>query len=200
MQRIGIDLGTTNAVAAQGDRACPVDEDGRAMLPSVVAFLPNGGVQVGRLARRRRAIDGANTLFSSKRIIGRRFDSYEVRIFRERYPLVLEEQDGGWPAFRTRAGLVTPVEVATHVLGALTERTGIDPGVGVTVTVPSSFAGAQREATGCSRSRSPPPMPTSAAARAASARSSTTSAVARSTARSWTAALAPPRCSRTRAT
>jgi molecular chaperone DnaK len=144
---IGIDLGTTNTVAARGERACPVDEQGRATLPSVVAFLPNGAVQVGKLARRRRAIDGANTLFSSKRIIGRRFDSHEVRNFRERYPLVLEEQEGGWPAFRTRAGLVTPVEVATHVLRALVERTGIDPKDGVTVTVPSSFAGPPREAT-----------------------------------------------------
>src|SRR5262245_46704796 len=116
MAGIGIDLGTTNTVAAQSGRACPVDEEGRATLPSVVAFLPNGRIQVGRLARRRRAIDGTNTLFSSKRIIGRRFDSHEVRNFRDRYPLVLEEQDGGWPAFRTRAGLVTPMEVATHVL------------------------------------------------------------------------------------
>ena len=49
-----------------------------------------------------------------------------VRNFRDRYPLELEEPDG-WPAFRTRAGLVTPVEVATHVLEALIERTGIDP-------------------------------------------------------------------------
>src|SRR4029453_18123034 len=115
MNRIGIDLGTTNAVAALGGRACPLDEEGRSTLPSVVAFLPNGAVQVGPLARRRRAIDGTNTLFSSKRIIGRRFDSFEVRNFRDCYPIAVEDQ-GGWPAFRTRAGQKTPVEVATHVL------------------------------------------------------------------------------------
>ena len=147
MSQIGIDLGTTNAVAALDGRACPVDDEGRATLPSVVAFLPNGGIQVGPLARRRRAIDGTNTLFSSKRIIGRRFDSFEVRNFRDRYPLVLEEQDGG-PAFRTRAGLVTPVAVATHVLEALIARAGIDAkGASVTVTVPSAFAAPQLEAT-----------------------------------------------------
>jgi len=147
MDRIGIDLGTTNTVAAQSGRACPVDEERRATLPSVVAFLPNGRIQVGRLARRRRAIDGTNTLFSSKRIIGRRYDSHEVRNFRDRYPLVLEEQDG-WPAFRTRAGLVTPVEVATHLLDALVTGTGIDPKTSpVTVTVPAAFAAPQREAT-----------------------------------------------------
>ena len=130
-----------------GGRACPVGDEGRATLPSVVAFLPNGRIQVGPLARRRRAIDATNTLFSSKRIIGRRFDSFEVRNFRDRYPLAIEEQDG-WPAFRTRAGLVTPVEVATHVLEALIARTGIDPKAApVTVTVPAAFAAPQREAT-----------------------------------------------------
>jgi molecular chaperone DnaK len=148
MHRIGIDLGTTNTVAASGGRACPVDEAGRSTLPSVVAFLPNGGVQVGALARRRRAIDGDNTVFSSKRIIGRRFDSHEVRNFRDRYPLALEECDGGWPAFRTRAGLVTPVQIATHVLEALVSRTGIDAKAHpVTVGVPSTFSAVQREAT-----------------------------------------------------
>jgi molecular chaperone DnaK len=147
MQRIGIDLGTTNTVAAQGGRACPAGEDGRATLPSVVAFLPNGRTLVGPLARRRRAIDGANTVFSSKRIIGRRFESHEVRNFRDRYPLVIEEQDG-WPAFRTRAGLITPVEVATHVLDALITRTGIDARTTpVTVTVPAAFSALQREST-----------------------------------------------------
>jgi molecular chaperone DnaK len=147
MHRIGIDLGTTNTVAAQGGRACVAGEDGRSTMPSVVAFLPNGRIQVGPLARRRRAIDGANTVFSSKRIIGRRFDSHEVRNFRDRYPLVLEEQGGG-PAFRTRAGLVTPIQIATHILDALITRTGIDPSAApVTVTVPAAFSAPQREAT-----------------------------------------------------
>jgi molecular chaperone DnaK len=145
--RIGIDLGTSNTVAAQGGRACPIDSEGRTTLPSVVAYLPNGRVQVGALARRRRAIDGTNTLFSSKRILGRRFDSREVRNFRDRYPLAVEDQDG-WPAFRTRAGLVTPGEVATSVLDALIACTEIDPnGAAVTVTVPAAFAVSQREAT-----------------------------------------------------
>ena len=154
MKRIGIDLGTTNTVGAANGRAIPIDGTGGAALPSVVAFLPNGGVQVGPLARRRRAIDGANTLFSSKRIIGRRFDSTEVRNFRDHYPLALEDQ-GGWPAFRTRAGQKTPVDVAAHVLEALVARTGIDAkgGAPITVTVPSAFAVPQREATALAADR-----------------------------------------------
>jgi molecular chaperone DnaK len=153
MHRIGIDLGTTNTVAALGGRGCPVDDEGRTTLPSVVAFLPNGVVQVGALARRRRAIDGSNTLYSSKRIIGRRFDSFEVRNFRERYPLAVEDQDG-WPAFRTRAGLVTPVDTAAHVLGALAQRTRIDPKAHrVTLTVPAAFSAVQRDATALAAER-----------------------------------------------
>jgi molecular chaperone DnaK len=148
VHRIGIDLGTTNSVAALGGRACALDDGERTTLPSVVAFLPNGRVQVGELARRRRAIDGSNTLFSSKRIIGRRYDSHEARNFRDRYPLVVEEVEGGWPSFRTRAGLISPTEVATHVLDALITRTGIDPEESpVTVTIPASFAESQRQAT-----------------------------------------------------
>jgi len=148
VHRIGIDLGTTNTVAAVGGCACPLDDGERTTLPSVVAFLPNGRLQVGELARRRRAIDGSNTLFSSKRIIGRRYDSHEVRNFRDRYPLELEEAPDGWPAFRTRAGLISPTEVATHVLDALITRTGIEPeDTPVTVTVPASFSGPQRKAT-----------------------------------------------------
>ena len=148
LDRIGIDLGTTNTVAAVGGRAYPVHEDDHTLLPSVVAFLPNGRLQVGELARRRRAIDGSNTLFSSKRIIGRRFDSHEVRNFRDRYPLELEEIEDGWPAFRTRAGLVSPTEVASHVLDALITRAGLEPErAKVTVTIPASFAGPQRKAT-----------------------------------------------------
>jgi len=146
--RIGIDLGTTNTVAVCDGEVCAVSKSGRRTLPSVVAFLPNGATQVGELARRRRAIDSANTIYSSKRIIGRRFDSHEVNNFRDRYPFEIEELEGGWPAFRTRVGPVTPVQVAAQVLHALLERAALRPdGADVTVTVPASFAAPQRQAT-----------------------------------------------------
>ncbi len=68
MKKLGIDLGTTNTVAAMDDRVLGLQEDGSATLPSVVAYLPNGRVVTGEAARRRRAIDGRNTIFSSKRM------------------------------------------------------------------------------------------------------------------------------------
>jgi molecular chaperone DnaK (HSP70) len=146
-RRIGIDLGTTNTVAAFGGQVLPVGE-GRSTLPSVVAFLPNGKTAVGEPARRRRAIDGVNTLFSCKRIIGRRFDAYEAQCFRDRYPTQLEEGPDGGPVFRTRAGAITPVEVGSLVLRTLIERTGMDlDGTQVTVTVPANFNPHQRAAT-----------------------------------------------------
>ena len=57
MTILGIDLGTTNTVAAIAGRALTLRREGGAVLPSVVAFPPNGVRQVGSQARRRRPID-----------------------------------------------------------------------------------------------------------------------------------------------
>ena len=148
MPLLGIDLGTTNTVAAVDRRVRPISEEGCVALPSVVAFLPNSSVRVGEVARRRRAIDSANTIFSSKRIIGRRYDASETRNFITRYPFEIVEVEGGWPAFRTRAGDITPTRVAAHVLEALVERIGVDTSdCEVVITVPASFSETQRSAT-----------------------------------------------------
>ena len=78
---LGIDLGTTNS-------ACAVVRDGRAsvvrrgedrIVPSVVAALPDGRIVVGNEAKRRRAVDPKTAIYSSKRLIGRRFSSPEVQ-------------------------------------------------------------------------------------------------------------------------
>ncbi len=148
MSRIGIDLGTTNTVAALDDHVLEIGEEGASCVPSAVAFLPNGRVQVGSAARRRRSIDGANTVYSSKRIIGRRFDEAITRAFAERYPFDLVDSGGGRPAFRTRAGLHTPTEIATILLDALRQRMGDLPDIAdVVITVPTAFNEAQRDAT-----------------------------------------------------
>jgi molecular chaperone DnaK (HSP70) len=104
MPFLGIDLGTTNSVASVNFGVRAASHTGRVSLPSVVGFLPNGVIQVGAIARRRRAIDSPNTIFSSKRIIGRRYDDVETQSFRARYPFEIVETGGRLPAFRTRAG------------------------------------------------------------------------------------------------
>jgi molecular chaperone DnaK len=147
MPLLGIDLGTTNSVVTVDRQIRKITDSGRTTLPSVVAFLPNGNVSVGEVARRRRAIDCPNTVYSSKRIIGRRFDDGQTRNFIERYPFDIIEKPGGWPAFHTRAGDFTPTQIATGILQEVLERIHSDPRqCEAVVTVPASFSNAQRQA------------------------------------------------------
>ncbi len=148
MNRIGIDLGTTNTVAAAEDRVLVITEDSRSSLPSVVGFLPSGKVVTGESARRRRSIDGANTIFSSKRVIGRRLDEPTTRAFQERYPFAVVDDGEGGAAFETRAGVQTPIDIAAILLGEVCERIRpILDEVEIVITVPTGFRGPQCDAT-----------------------------------------------------
>jgi molecular chaperone DnaK len=147
MPLLGIDLGTTNTVVTVDRQIRNITDSGRTTLPSVVAFLPNGNVFVGEMARRRRAIDCPNTIYSSKRIIGRRFDEGQTRNFIDRYPFDIIEKPSGWPAFRTRAGAFTPTQIATRILREVLERIELDAQhCEAVITVPASFGDAQRQA------------------------------------------------------
>ena len=148
MTILGIDLGTTNTVACIEGQILEVDDAGSRNLPSVVAFLPNGAVATGHQARRRRAIDGLNTIFSSKRIIGRRFGESATRRFCEHYPFDVVDAGGDRPAFRTRAGLHSPTDIASILLGQLRERAAsLGEAAEVVIAVPTGFREDQREAT-----------------------------------------------------
>ncbi|MGO8756105.1 MAG: Hsp70 family protein, partial [Gallionellaceae bacterium] len=71
---VGIDLGTTNSLAATVRNGISVvlnDEHGRALLPSVVRYLPNGEVHVGVPAQLEQSMDPSNTIVSVKRFMGR---------------------------------------------------------------------------------------------------------------------------------
>ncbi len=150
MGLLGIDLGTTNTVAAVDGVALPISgEDGRTTLPSIVSFLPNGTTQVGMAGKRRRMIDSRNTIFSAKRIIGRRWSDAMTQEFRARYPFELIEVEGDAPAFKTRAGVFSPTVVSAMILDTVCAQvrhtpSGIDRAI---VTVPAAFGARQREAT-----------------------------------------------------
>ncbi|MGB5812238.1 MAG: Hsp70 family protein [Polyangiales bacterium] len=146
-QTVGIDLGTTNTVIARNFEALPVDGGGT-ILPSAVAFLPNGSTVVGRGARRRRAMDPANTILSAKRVIGARWHSSYAALYREHYPYDLLESPDGELLFQTRAGLVSPVDIGGEVVRGLCEATSC-PGrdVHAVVTVPVGFEQRRRDAT-----------------------------------------------------
>jgi molecular chaperone DnaK len=148
MNRVGIDLGTTNTVAALGTRVLHVHENGSCNLPSVVAFLPNETIQVGASARSRRAIDSANTVYSSKRIIGRRFSEATTQEFSERYPFEVVDLGDDRPAFRTRVGRHTPTQIASMILHHIYDKLeSLLPDVEVVITVPTGFNEVQRGAT-----------------------------------------------------
>jgi len=144
---VGIDLGTTNTVIARNFQALPIEGNG-CVMPSAVAFPPNGATLVGKAARRRRAIDPKNTLLSAKRIIGARWHSFYAAQFREHYPYDLVKGPDGGPIFRTRVGAVSPVDVGATVISRLCKLTRCPvQDVHAVVTAPVGFDQRRRNAT-----------------------------------------------------
>jgi molecular chaperone DnaK len=147
MRTLAIDLGTTNTVAAVAGDVFSLSDEG-ALLPSVVAFLPNGSTQIGTTARRRRVIDGVNTIWSSKRLIGRRFSESTTRCFADRHPHRLLEAEDGTVLFETRAGHHSPTQIAAMLLKEVVRRAGsLADDVRVKIAVPADFGNAQWQAT-----------------------------------------------------
>src|SRR5262244_4356234 len=86
---IGIDLGTTNSVVAtvQGDQPMVIrNRTGQNLTPSVVAISKNGKQLVGQLAKRQAITNPEGTVYATKRLIGRKFSSEQVRRARETLP------------------------------------------------------------------------------------------------------------------
>ena len=148
---IGIDLGTTNSLVAYVDEATGLprvipDAEGRPLLPSVVAFTPDG-IVVGEAARRQLARRPADTVYSVKRLMGRGFE--DVKDEARYLPFRILPGDG---LVRLAVGgrEVTPPEVSAAVLKALKQRAERHFGEPVdkaVVTVPAYFNDAQRQAT-----------------------------------------------------
>lgn len=147
---IGIDLGTTNSVAARNGRALalPRDEGVDFVLPSVVAYPPNGTTLVGREARGRRPIDPKNTLVSSKRLIGVRWTSWYANQYREHYPYDFARTADDSVSFQTRAGIISPIDVGATIVQRLNQGSLVEPRTtDAVVTVPAGFDDTRRHAT-----------------------------------------------------
>jgi molecular chaperone DnaK (HSP70) len=147
---LGIDLGTTNSVAACNAQVLPLLEGDEhvSLMPSVVSFLPNGGASLGAEARVRRPIDPKNTIYSSKRLMGESIHSPSTRLFREQYPHDISATSDGTVQFETRAGAVRPSDVAALLTSHLCMRAMFHPAeVPTVVTVPSAFRDRAREDT-----------------------------------------------------
>jgi molecular chaperone DnaK len=148
---IGIDLGTTNSVVAvmEGDKPTViVNEEGARTTPSVVAFAKDGERLVGVVARRQAITNPENTVYSAKRLIGRRFDESEGILSRLPYNVV----PGGNNACKIRIEDkdYSPPEISAMVLQKLKRQAEAYLGQTVTeavITVPAYFNDAQRQAT-----------------------------------------------------
>jgi len=150
---IGIDLGTSySSVAVVRDGAPEVlsDDEGLASTPSVVAFPVDAGILVGTPARARLVNDPFNTIYSAKRLIGRRMDDPDTRLAIASFPYNVVEGPNGHPVVEVRGERVSLPEISAYLLRAMKKmaeaRLGhpVDKAV---ITVPANFNDAQREST-----------------------------------------------------
>src|SRR5437667_9751596 len=146
---VGIDIGTTNSLVAAVRNGIAVvlnDHDGHALLPSIVRYLRDGGVAVGRGAEAEQARDPRNTIVSVKRFMGRGLKDVTHA---ENSPYDFLDLPG-MVQIRTVAGVKSPVEVSAEILKALRARAEESLGgelTGAIITVPAYFDDAQRQAT-----------------------------------------------------
>ncbi|MGD0529936.1 MAG: Hsp70 family protein, partial [Polyangiaceae bacterium] len=150
---VGIDLGTTNTVVAavrEGVAGTIADAEGQRLIPSIVSFMPNGSVAVGRSAVDRRLIDAKNTVYSVKRLIGRPWGSPSVEQARGKLPFDLREGPNGATVLFARGETYALPEISAFVLRqakAVAEAALGGPVERAVITVPANFNDLQRAAT-----------------------------------------------------
>jgi molecular chaperone DnaK len=150
---IGIDLGTTNSVAAVMQGGEPVvipSAEGERLVPSVVAVNKNGERLVGRVARNQAITNPQNTIFSVKRFMGRKADDPEVERTRKRVPYAVREAPNGDVRVELAGKEYSPPEISAMILAKIKRDAEAFLGEPVTqavITVPAYFNDAQRNAT-----------------------------------------------------
>ncbi len=150
---IGIDLGTTNCCAAVVDVTKPVvipNREGARTTPSVVAFTASGERLVGQIARRQAMTNPQNTAYAVKRLIGRRYDSEEVRWARTLVQYSIVEAENGDVSIEILDRKYSSQEMSSFILHEIKEFAEeflgeeIDQAI---ITVPAYFDDSQRKAT-----------------------------------------------------
>ena len=149
---IGIDLGTTNSVVSIIENGQPKvlnNAEGAYTTPSVVGFGKKGEILVGQIAKRQAVSNPINTIFSSKRFIGRLFSEVKEEV--NNYPFkVVQKSNGKNCAFLVNNEEVSPEKIASLILSKLKTDAEAYLGHKVTeavITVPAYFNDSQRQAT-----------------------------------------------------
>ena len=150
---IGIDLGTTNSCVAimEGKQAKVIENtEGQRTTPSVVAFLEKDEKLVGQPAKRQAVTNPSNTIFASKRLIGRNFEDKSVKKDIEKVPFKIIKSDKNDAWIEARDKKYSPSQISAFVLQKMKETAEKYLGQPVTkavITVPAYFNDAQRQAT-----------------------------------------------------
>jgi molecular chaperone DnaK len=150
---IGIDLGTTNscvAIMSGGDPVVIANAEGSRTTPSVVAITDKSERLVGQIAKRQAITNPENTIFSVKRLMGRKFRSKEVQEALKRLPYKVVEADNGDAHVELRGKRYSPPEISAMILQKMRQTAEDYLGEKVTeavVTVPAYFDDSQRQAT-----------------------------------------------------
>src|SRR5258706_7586798 len=150
---IGIDLGTTNSVAAVMSGGEPIvipSAEGERLVPSVVAVNKNHERLVGRVARNQAITNPQNTIFSVKRFMGRKSGDPEVERTKKRVPYEVTEAANGDVRVKLDDKDYSPPEISAMILAKI--KTDAEAYLGETITqagntVPAYFNDAQRNAT-----------------------------------------------------
>jgi molecular chaperone DnaK len=150
---IGIDLGTTNscvAIMSGGDPVVIANAEGSRTTPSVVGITDKNERLVGQIAKRQAITNPENTIFSVKRLMGRKFDSRQVQEAMKRLPYKVTKGANGDAHVEIRGKQYSPPEVSAMILQKMRQTAEDFLGEKVTeavITVPAYFDDSQRQAT-----------------------------------------------------
>ena len=150
---IGIDLGTTNSCVAimDGSQAKVLENaEGTRTTPSVVAFIENEEKLIGQPAKRQAVTNAQDTIFATKRLIGRSFEDETVKKDIGRVPFKIIKSDNGEAWIEGKGKKYSPSQISAFVLQKMKETAEKYLGQAVTkavITVPAYFNDAQRQAT-----------------------------------------------------
>merc|ERR1712054_294793 len=150
---IGIDLGTTNSAVAIMEGKVPKiieNAEGARTTPSVVAFAEDGERLVGVAAKRQAVVNPENTLFATKRLIGRKFSDIEVQRDIKEVPYKIVQHTNGDAWVAARGQNYSPSQIGGFVLNKMKETAEAYLSKKVknaVVTVPAYFNDSQRQST-----------------------------------------------------